>query len=536
MSSRKGKANRFKDYKARDYESILHSLHEMAPQLLPEWKDYKNESDFGNVLLQLFAHVGDIMSYYQDRVVNESFLSTAVERKSVIEHLRLIGYQLATATPAATELMVLIPSEVTDTFSIKAGDAFSTKKNRDSNSVRFEYTGADISIDADSLLVDPRFNTEDGLTFKSYPIVVEEGRLIKEEVIGISNGEEYQRFPLVFKNLILRSRASNESRSDIRIWYETDSFRSSDWVLQESLAFSQDDAQEFSIEINDDEQATVLFGGEGFGAIPPAGASIKASYRVGGGTKGNVAPGTIISISDAPALSALSAKVVNVDKASGGAERESIVQAIKQGPGVFRSQRRAVTAADYRNLALNFPGVGKVIAESAGWNRVTLFVAPQGGGKVSDVLRENLLAYFEDKRPISTVITVEDVDYLKIYIGARIGIEGYYPVETIRKQVYEAVTNLFSFDNIDFKQTLYLSKVYEVIEAIEGVKYVFIDQFERQARANEGRTARDASEQNGRIELASNELARIPGTFGTDPVSDRAFRRGLQLTIEGVEE
>ena len=54
---------------------------------------FTNEADFGNVLLQLFAHMGDILSYYQDRVANESFLGTARTRRSVIEHLRLIGYQ-----------------------------------------------------------------------------------------------------------------------------------------------------------------------------------------------------------------------------------------------------------------------------------------------------------------------------------------------------------------------------------------------------------------------------------------------------------
>ena len=53
------------------------------------------------MLLELFAHIGDILSYYQDRVANESFLGTARTRRSVIEHLRLIGYELGTAAPAA---------------------------------------------------------------------------------------------------------------------------------------------------------------------------------------------------------------------------------------------------------------------------------------------------------------------------------------------------------------------------------------------------------------------------------------------------
>ena len=65
------------DYMARDYDSLLQAMYNQVPSKLPQWKDFTNEADFGNVLLELFAHIGDILSYYQDRVANESFLGTA---------------------------------------------------------------------------------------------------------------------------------------------------------------------------------------------------------------------------------------------------------------------------------------------------------------------------------------------------------------------------------------------------------------------------------------------------------------------------
>src|SRR4028118_2069711 len=93
------------DYMARDYDSLLQSMRDQIPNKLPEWTDYTSEADLGNVLLQLFAHMGDILSYYQDRIANESFLSTAQTRRSIIHHLRLIGYRLSTASPAAAKLV-----------------------------------------------------------------------------------------------------------------------------------------------------------------------------------------------------------------------------------------------------------------------------------------------------------------------------------------------------------------------------------------------------------------------------------------------
>src|SRR3954464_127469 len=101
------------DYMARDYESLLAAMRDLIPRQLPEWRNFANEADFGNVLLELFAHIGDILSFYQDRGANESFLGTARPRHSVIEHLRLIGYELGTAAPAATTLAVAVPATVT---------------------------------------------------------------------------------------------------------------------------------------------------------------------------------------------------------------------------------------------------------------------------------------------------------------------------------------------------------------------------------------------------------------------------------------
>src|SRR5262252_4445538 len=128
------------DYMARDYDSLLKAMRDVIPSKLPEWKDFANEADFGNVLLELFAQVGDILSYYQDRVANESFLGTARTRRSVIEHLRLIGYRLATAVPAAANLSVTVAGTVNSVVTINQGDAFATKSQKNKPSMRFEYT------------------------------------------------------------------------------------------------------------------------------------------------------------------------------------------------------------------------------------------------------------------------------------------------------------------------------------------------------------------------------------------------------------
>src|SRR6266404_3266171 len=188
------------DYIARDYESLLQAMYNLIPSKLPAWTDFNNEADFGNVLLELFAHIGDILSYYQDRVANESFLGTARTRRSVIEHLRLIGYKLATAVPAAASLQVAVPGTVNAVVTVTQGDAFATKSQKTKPSMRFEYTReAPLSIDFSTIAADPVTGKK---TFSGIP--VEEGRLIKAEVLGTSNGSANQRFVLAHPGIILR--------------------------------------------------------------------------------------------------------------------------------------------------------------------------------------------------------------------------------------------------------------------------------------------------------------------------------------------
>src|SRR5262245_10944667 len=502
------------DYMARDAGSFLQSMRSLIPEKLPEWTDYESEADFGNVLLELFAHMGDILSYYQDRVANESFLGTAQERRSIIQHLRLIGYTLSTAAPASTTLTLSVPTTAADVISIRPGHAFATRGEKEQPSVRFEYTRKQLDINCATLPVDPATNRK---LFVGIP--VEEGRLIKEEILGTSPGTANQRYKVAQAKMSLRSLGQGQTvNRDIVLSTELGQVRD-EWTLRESLAFSREGQKDFAIEVDEEDRATVMFGDGILGAIPATGSIIKISYRVGGGPQGNVLSDMIQTIIDAPQLALLGAEVTNPAPATGGAERESIEHAVSHAPQVFRSLNRAITAQDYEALALAFKGVGKVLAEGTSWNVVTLFVAPAGGGHVSDVLEANLLAYFEDKRPISTIIEIEDVDYVPIYVTAEVGVKSYYSNDEVKEHVQQAVTKLLAFENVSFQQTVYLSKFYEAIEAIDGVGFVNISEFRREGQPS------GVIEPSGKIELGAHEIPTVPG-------DDPAYAGGLHVKLE----
>ncbi len=520
-------------YAARDYDSLLQAMREQIPYTLPEWTDAESEADFGNALLQLFAHMGDILSYYQDRIANESFLGTAQTRRSIIQHLQLIGYRLGTAVPASTTLRLTVPIDRTKIITITKGNAFATKSQGERPSLRFEYTReAPLTIDCGSTNFIPDPDPTQRVKHLEKAIPVEEGRFVVDERLGTSNGNPNQIYRLARPGMILKAFGQGQQiRKDIILLTELGGVIDS-WTLQESLAFSRvsrAEQKDFSIDIDADDRATIRFGDGDFGAIPPSGSTIRVTYRVGGGLQGNVPANSIETIVDAPQLTQLGATVTNLEPATGGSDRESIDQAVKQAPKVFRALNRAVTAGDYKALALNFTGVGKVRATAAGWNTVKLFVAPTGGGYVSDVLKANLLAYFEDKRPVSTIIEVEDVDYVKVYITATIGVKSYYDPMVVQQAVEKAVGQLLAFDNVDFGITLYLSKVYEEIENIDGIEYVTISEFRRDPPHPDYPAHKSLSE--GKIVLDDNEIPRIPN----DPTDDSAYGKGIKVLLPEVK-
>jgi hypothetical protein len=62
------------------------------------------DDDFTIALLDAVAVVGDVLTFYQERIANESYLRTATERMSVLELARLIGYELKPGVAAGTLL------------------------------------------------------------------------------------------------------------------------------------------------------------------------------------------------------------------------------------------------------------------------------------------------------------------------------------------------------------------------------------------------------------------------------------------------
>lgn len=81
----------------------------------------RHSKDLSIAVLDCWAIVADILTFYQERLANEGFLRTATERRSVLELARLIGYRLRPGVAASVFLAYEIDENQSVPVVIPAG-------------------------------------------------------------------------------------------------------------------------------------------------------------------------------------------------------------------------------------------------------------------------------------------------------------------------------------------------------------------------------------------------------------------------------
>tara|TARA_R100001082_G_scaffold94456_2_gene61407 strand:- start:1986 stop:3794 length:1809 start_codon:yes stop_codon:yes gene_type:complete len=124
------------NYTSRDFESIKKDLITHVKRYYPNVYQDFNEASFGSIMLDTVSYVGDVLSFYMDYNVNESFLESAIETNNVIKLARQMGYRYK-GYPVASGILTLyivvpassngIQPDLDYAPILKAGTIFGTK-------------------------------------------------------------------------------------------------------------------------------------------------------------------------------------------------------------------------------------------------------------------------------------------------------------------------------------------------------------------------------------------------------------------------
>ena len=90
------------DYNARNFTDVRLQLIEFIQKYYPEIFSDFNDASVGMMLLELNAAVGDMLSFHTDRMFNETQISYAQERSSVLELARTFGLNIPGKRPSIT--------------------------------------------------------------------------------------------------------------------------------------------------------------------------------------------------------------------------------------------------------------------------------------------------------------------------------------------------------------------------------------------------------------------------------------------------
>ncbi len=97
-------------YRIGDYGSFYERLLErLSTSVIPDGPTLgtlttRDPDDTAIALLDAWAVVADVLTFYQERIANEGYLPTATERRSLLELARMIGYELDPGVAASTLL------------------------------------------------------------------------------------------------------------------------------------------------------------------------------------------------------------------------------------------------------------------------------------------------------------------------------------------------------------------------------------------------------------------------------------------------
>ena len=414
------------DYTSKDYASIRDDMLGQITDVFPEWTN-RDPADFGIVLIELFAYMGDILSYYIDRSANEAFMTTASQRDSVLYLARLLGYNPSTVV--ASTVTLTFSNSTASTINVPIGTQIATSASTTGGTQIIFETNAAVTVPA-------KVGTVNG----TITVTATQGQTVTEELAPTSTGEINQTRELTYSPLIQNS---------IDIVAGASPFTEVAYLID----YNNYDPV-FVVQTRADGVSFVVFGDGISGRIPATGATITATYRIGGGTVGNVGAGLIKSIiKSSAALSSFSGlTVTNLTPATGGVEEESTDSIRVNGPASLRALNRAVSLADYSALCVA-AGVAKANAVADVYTSVTVYVAPSAGelgvtsisgttpsSEFTNTTVPLLTNYLVGKAPANTTITFQPPTYVPVSIVATVTTLPQYKNSLVSTAVNSAVS------------------------------------------------------------------------------------------------
>ena len=530
------------NYTNREFETIRQDLQEIAERLYPDSFQDFSEASFASLMMDAVAYVGDQLSFYMDYNVNESFLDTAYQFNNILRHGRVLGYKFTgrPSTYGIAAFYVQVPATsvglgVNRNYApiLKRGSVFKS-------STGLAYTLMENVNFADNKhpVVVGTTNSAGAPTnyvIKAYGRVVS-GQMMSEqvtvgsfqkfarlrlntpnisEIISVldSDGNEYYEVDYLAQDIIYKEISNTNYKNDnvpsiIKPFLVSRKFTVERNGPTVSLQFGS--GKESSSDIAADPQSvsmdvfgktyvtaksfdpTRLSENEALGVVPEN-TTLTISMRVTNPGNSNIAAKQLNEVAsvnmdfeDKTTLSqGLLQQVINSLEVENelpitGDVRNATSEEIKQRIyDTFPTQNRAVTQADYENLAYRmhskFGSVKRVSVQrdpDSQKRNLNMYVVSENSfgklEKTSSTIKRNLKVWLNQYRMINDTIDILDPYIVNLGIEFSIKTTPGMDKKLVIGRCIEALGKEFS-SNYYIGESVVISDIYKTLNAVPGV-------------------------------------------------------------------
>jgi len=270
------------------------------------------------------------------------------------------------------------------------------------------------------------------------------------------------------------------AKSTVQVWVDGKPWKEV-YRLREMNSFDEC----YRISIDDEDSCLITFGD---GKQPFPWSTITARYKIGMGRKGNVGS-KILTEFDSKKFPFIK-NVTNLLPAKGGVDKQSLEDAKIRGPKTLKIQERAVTPEDYSKLIKKqFPIISQIqtrFSHNGGWNTLEILLDMKNNIEPDKRILKELKIFIDKIRMIGYDAKISLTEYISPEIEISIFLEKNFIKTEVEsklnfllgdKEDETGNRGFFHPENFSFGDSIYISKLYDVIENIHGVDYAIINKF-----------------------------------------------------------
>ena len=438
-----------------DYDDLKTEL-ENRLKATSAWRD-TYESSTGQALIEFYAYITNLVLFYLERRVEESYINTAQNKSSILNLVRLINYSPKRVTSAVGTLQFTSTPTSSKRIFIPQYTECQT-----ANAVKF-LTIQDITIEPNQ---------------SSNVVAGIQGELVELEYAGDGS---------IDREININDTAiENDAHTRYRPFY---SFRvlvdGVEWTKVSSFLSSNNTDTHYKLKAELDDTVTVIFGDDINGKAPESDSTIQIKYIRSSGASGNVYETDKVTTLNSTIYDEdeeeVTLTVTNSTTCAGGDDAEDIEEIRAEASNVFATGDRLVIKSDFMAFIINYESVADVNVWGENeetppnynmYNTVRLCILLDSWNHPPDSFKNDLADALYEKSMMTVKYEYIEAGVLDVIVTIDTVVKKGYSLSQTQSDIEGAIAAHFVLGSTTkLGESKYASNLVESVDALPAILY-----------------------------------------------------------------